>query len=118
MHPMASVLYIGSGPNLIRKSSIPPILTYRIRAMKHPGLTAATNQSVSVDGVILLHVLLGELPVKVFFSVVTHLGVPLLLGTSFIDRFVRGIYPQVRKVVSFHPTQTPSSINWKIQRTL
>lgn len=74
----------------------------KMRTVKDPGLTVATNKSANVDGLILLHVRLGDLHVNLWFGVVTIMDVPLLLGTYFIDSFVQGIYPQVLKVVPFH----------------
>lgn len=65
-------------------------------------MTAATKLAINVEGTILLHVRLGDLIVRTWFGVVANLAVPLRLGTSYIDRFVKGIFPQYRKVVPFH----------------
>lgn len=102
MHPRTAVLEIGAGPNLIRKSSLPSTFSNNIRAVKELDLTGASRSNVIFDGVKLIHVRLGDLCFKAWFGVVTRMEVPLLLGTRFMDRFVKIIYLQERKIVPFH----------------
>jgi len=101
-HPVTCVLDTGAGPNLINKDFLPPSWTDKIRPAQDPGLIAATRQAVSIEGVILLHVRVGELRVRVWFGVVSKLAVPALLGTSFIDSFIRAILPLDRKILPLH----------------
>lgn len=58
-----------------------------------------SNNPVDVIGNIMLFVQLGDLHVRVHIGVVDKLAFPLLVGTSFIDRFVQGIFPMERRVV-------------------
>lgn len=48
-------------------------------------------------GVILLHVRMEDLRVRTWFGVVKDLGVPVLIGKSFIERVVKGILPPEQK---------------------
>lgn len=73
-----------------------------MRAIEDPDLTAATKKFVSVHGVILLHVPLGDLHVNAWIGVVPCLAVTILLGTSFIEYVIRVIYPQERKAFPLH----------------
>lgn len=50
----------------------------------------------------MLHIRVGNLRFKSWLGVVTRLAVPLLLPTTFTDRFFKGIFTQTRKVVPFH----------------
>ena len=73
-HPVTSVLDTGAGPNLINKDFLPTQWHSNIRPMKDPGLVGATKQAVVMQGVILLHVCLGELRVRVWFGIVERLA--------------------------------------------
>lgn len=79
---------------------VPPKLFGIVKPIVERGLTAATPQTVNVQGVILLHahVQLEDVRVGVWFGVVTGLDVSVLVGTKFIDTFVAGISPPERKV--------------------
>lgn len=51
----------------------------------------------------LLHLRLRKLSTRISFRVAPHLAVEIILGTSFTDRLVRGIFSSERKVVPWHP---------------
>lgn len=71
----------------------------RIKLIKDPGFTAATRQTVDVQGLTLWHVKLGDLRVRIWFGVLAGLAVVVLLGTKFIVKFVTGTFPLQLKVV-------------------
>lgn len=52
--------------------------------------------AVDVMGVIFLNVRMDDLRVRTWFCTVENLTVPVLLDTSSIDRFVKGILPPER----------------------
>lgn len=56
---------------------------------------------------ILLNGCLGDLCIRGWSSIVHNLAVNMLLGTSFIDRFIRRILPAKRKVVLWHSHPVP-----------
>ena len=99
---VTAILDTGAGPNLASKELLERSWLPRIRPTTDPGLTAATRQRIHVDGKILLTVRLGDLTARVYFGIVERLAVPLLLGTSFIDRFIDGVFPRTRQVVPIH----------------
>lgn len=55
----------------------------------------------------LLIVQLCNLSVRVWFGVLENLTVDVLLGPSFIDRYIHGILPSTRKVVPWHSAPVP-----------
>lgn len=61
----------------------------------------ATSQKVSVFVTITLPVTMGDYRLKVSFVNVHNLPTPLLLVTSFIDRFEKGISSPERKIVCY-----------------
>lgn len=59
-----------------------------------------TNQHVDVVRTITLPVSIGDSRVGLVFGVLPDLAAPFLIETSFIDRFVQGIFPHERKIVT------------------
>lgn len=94
MRPVIGILDTGAGPNLVAKDFLPSEWQQRIKPIRDPGLVAATKEAMVLQEMILLCVRLGDLEVRAWFGVVDRLAVRLLLGTSFIDRFVKAIFPQ------------------------
>lgn len=78
------------------------------RANEHPGRS---------EGVILLHLQIGNPRVDVWLGVLEDLAVDLLLGTSFMDRYVRDSFSLERKRVPWRSrpfyilTQSAKAIN-------
>lgn len=102
VHQVTAALNTGAVPNLVIKDFLPTDYTRRIKPLNDPGLKAATNTSVILDYLILLHEWIGDLRFCVSFGIVDLLTVALLVGTSFIDRFTMAILPQDRNVVTPH----------------
>lgn len=73
-------------------------------------LKSASNSPVTVKGEAMLFVQLGNLHVCIHFVVVDIAMVPLLIGTCFVDMFVKGIFPMERRTVRFwsHPVENIS----------
>jgi len=105
--PTEAVLDTGACPNLIDKRYIPLKWRHAIRPQEVSRLRGANNTTLVVEGVILLHVRVGDLCVKVWFGVVPVLVTKVLLGTTYINRFVRGIFPPEQQVVPFHSRPIP-----------
>lgn len=49
-------------------------------------------------------VCIGDLLVRPWFAIVENVAVDVLLGTSFIDLWIRGVFSTKRKVNSWHST--------------
>lgn len=60
-----------------------------------------------MHGFILLHLNIGDLYVRVWFGVVKKRTGKVLLGTPFIEKFVKGIFPQDGFILPIHATTVP-----------
>lgn len=74
----------------------------RICPKRNVRLLLDTKQAVQVEIVVFLHVCLGYLRVRVWFGVVPYLAVSFLLGTTYLDSFIRDIFPHELKVLPFY----------------
>ena len=89
----------GATMNLVNHNFLPPtwkdaIIPYQCSSVKY-----ANKSSLTIVGVIRLYVQIGGLRVKVYFGVVRNLVTRVLVGTPFINKFVRGIFPQEQRIV-------------------
>lgn len=100
MHPISSALDKGVEPNLIREDLLEVDRLRPILGNKIPARRNATCQKASVVGKIRCHVRVSGAKVTVLFSDVRNLTRPVLLGTSFVERFVRHIFPSEQKTVA------------------
>lgn len=89
MKSVAAVLDTGAGQTLIDSRFIPSDWSNRIKMVRDPKLTGATSEKRNLTGFILLHIRLGDLRVRAWFGVVENFAVKVLLGTSFIDWFLK-----------------------------
>lgn len=90
---MSTVLNTGADLNLVNEAWITQTWLDKEVKTSLLCLRAAGNEPMRVEKVIPLDVQLGDLRVIVWIGVVTILAVEVLLGTSFIDRFVTMILP-------------------------
>lgn len=88
-----------SGLSFVNKTLTPQPWKHRIQQGSLTKLRTATKQLVQVEGRILFYVRFESIHTKVWFGIVPSLAVEMLLDTSFIDIFTRGIFPFERKVV-------------------
>lgn len=71
-------------------------------------LRSASDRLVHVKGMIMRFVRLGTLHTRVHFGVVDSLAVPLLVGTSFIDRCFKAIFPIERVIFPIQSRPVPT----------
>lgn len=93
--------------NLINIDFVPAKWHQYIRPFKDLGLFGATKQAVLMCGVILSHVHRGKLSVRVCFGVVEKLAFKVLLGTTFIENFFKGILREDGCILPIHSTTVP-----------
>lgn len=67
--------------------------------MNVPRLHTATNQAITIEDAIPLHICIGNIHVCVWFGIVENLAVDVLVETSFIKGSVRSIFLAEGKVV-------------------
>lgn len=72
-----------------------------IQAGDRPALKKTINQMVSAAETITIDVRMCSSRVKIVFSVIYNLAVPVLLETSFTDSFLMIIVPPERKIIPY-----------------
>lgn len=65
MVPMSEIMDPGAGPSLTRQRSVAYLWQSAVKTVRDPVLTAATKKTVEVQGVILLHLQVGDLCVRI-----------------------------------------------------
>jgi len=77
----------GGGPSIIRSDALPKGCEKQLHPRQHlPHVVGAKNIPISARGLITLRLGSGGFTTDVDFVVVQRLAVPVLLGTSFINR--------------------------------
>lgn len=69
--------------------------------------SSASDSKPKVSGTITIHLSMGELWTFVNLGVLNERVVPALLGTTYIDGFIKSIYPDGGKVVPHNSPTAP-----------
>lgn len=104
MHPVNWIFDTGAGSNLIQEDFVNSELLKAIQASSRPVLEHASNEKVSVVLTTMVHVRMGYPIGREVFCFVRILALPFLLGTSYGERCVKGIFPHERKIVRYNST--------------
>lgn len=96
---MQCILDTSKGPNLIREDYLETDWLQNLPAVSAPSAQSATNEKVSIFRTVLFHVRMADAGIPVVFGVVGSRAVLILLGTSFIDRYVKGIFLPEHKIL-------------------
>lgn len=69
--------------------------------------------TTKIRGVYPPHVGVGDLRVRVWLEAVGNLAISVLLGTKFMNRFMKGIFPPEGNILPFHskPVRILASLN-------
>lgn len=82
-----------AGPDFVSKWFVPPKCWNLVKPSRDPALVAATGELVAIQGLILLHIRLGDFFDRTWFVVVPRLALQMFICNCFIDRFIKGIFP-------------------------
>ena len=94
LHNQVATVDTAAGPNLIDKSLVDPAHLKRLtKPAKLPRYAGAEGSPLEMLGVLPLIVKLGDLRRVVWFGVLEKLSAALILGTSYLNRFIRMIEP-------------------------
>lgn len=102
MKPVTVLFDTGAYPNLIYTWFIPWNWANRIKRVRDPRLKGAKSDKLNLTEVILLQIHIGWLRVRAWFGVFENFAVKVLLGTLFIDLFVKFILWEEQMVVPKH----------------
>ncbi|CAN8074491.1 unnamed protein product [Agarophyton chilense] len=64
-------------------------------------MTDASRRPMEIKGIVQLYLQVRQFKVRTWFLVCPNLGAEAILGTSFIDRYIKAIYPSLRKVAFY-----------------
>lgn len=105
MPPPACLIGTGAGLSLVNDVHLLQQWRKEIHQLLAPKLGIATKQAISVVGVVPLFVQVEDLQVRLWLVVFKILAVALLLGTEFIQRCIRGMFPLERNLCPCHQGQ-------------
>lgn len=81
-------------------------------------IRSASKTKVKVSASLTLHHLsMGEVPAFINFSVLGKLVVPVLLGTTYIKRFIKLVHPSEGKVIPYRSQPVPILMRHEAMRT-
>lgn len=101
MGPITCVFDSGVDPDLARDKLLVPHSEGHIRQWGLPHLYNANNSLPKTTWTIMLHLSFGEAQTRVVFGVVKQLSAPMLLSTSFIDKYFESIFAEEMKIVPY-----------------
>lgn len=107
MRTINRVLHTGDGPNLIGENDLCDKWLPAVKSEQKPQLQSVTYQKLPMVGKITVHVRVGGARVRVDFGAVRQMAVPVLLESSFIDKYDREIVPDKRKIVPHNSESIP-----------
>ena len=102
MVPSPMLVDTGAIMNLIHVNFLPKKWLAKIKPLTGNKLITANKSSLYVIGVICLCLKMRDLKVMIRFGVVRKLVNRVLVGTPFIDIFVKDIFPPERKIFPVH----------------
>lgn len=103
-----------SGTKLINKFFVHPTLASHVKQRDFWMLRSANKQLSRSEGIVLLHLQIGDLRILVWFGVFKRLDINLLPDTLFIDLYVQNILPMERMLVQGHSWPVESlTQSWK-----
>lgn len=115
MYMAARLPNMEAGVNLVHYFLIPNKLRNRMKLNRLLTLYTATKPPLSLDGLILQHLRLGDFNTRIWFWMAPNLSVDIELGASFIYHFKSGNFPPKRKFTSWH-SEVVSIPNLNVKR--
>lgn len=103
--PTVSVFKPGTGLSLVCTSFLPVECHDHLHSIHNMSLNSVQNNPVNLISKIMLFIQLADLHTCAHFGLVHNLVVPLLIGISFIDRYVKGVFPFERCIVPIQSRQ-------------
>lgn len=102
MITVSIALDMSAGSDFVNRSFIHPTSASRFKFRGFLKSRTAGKLLIRIGDIILLHIQIGSLRKRVWFEVDKDLAVKLLLGLSFIDKYVKGFFPKEPKLMSWH----------------
>lgn len=107
MSPFVCVLDTEGGPKLIHADILEPSLLDVICHHDMPDICCALDTRLKESETKALHLRMGEPRSRVNFGVIGGLIVSILLGETYMDRFITSIHPTDKKIVFSYSLLVP-----------
>lgn len=99
MNTAATFFGTGDDLNLIHSVFVPPEWKNSVKKEALPELRTTAKQPLLIEGLITLHLGLGDQCTRIWLDFASQLAVNMLLITAFINSFICGIFPPERNKV-------------------
>lgn len=97
--PVVSVIDTGAGPNLVKAELVPAQVLQSLDSNRQVvNLASASNHRLETLGVVHLIVQVGQQASRHPFVVTRQLSADVILGCTFLDNHVEGIFPRRRYI--------------------
>lgn len=114
--PTVYVLGTDDGPSLIRADVLSQSWLDNIGQTDKPEIRSATDRILVAFGNTTHHLCIGESRYQATFGMVDKLALPVLLQTTFIDKFTKTIHPAEREIVPHQSPPVPILVVHKTKR--
>lgn len=99
---VASLLHMGTGRNLINTDFLPQAWKDTIKWIQLQPLRTANREVMNIEGFVYLFIRTGDLRIRVWLGTFDNYDVAVLLGTSFMYRYIGGQFSIERQVLPSH----------------
>lgn len=89
IRPVVCIVDSGAGPNPVIANFLDQSLLKNIQLCDMPEIQSVSDTKLVVSRANTFHLRIGESQTRVTYGVVDRLPVPVLLGTTFIDNFIK-----------------------------
>lgn len=100
----AAVLDTDTGPNILHPIILPMGWERIVQARKLRRITDGSRIPMVIQAILPLHNQLGHMKVRTQFLVCRNLRAEAIFGIRFIDRYVKAIHPESRRVLFYQWT--------------
>lgn len=115
MRPLVSVFYTGTSPNLIGDDVLEHSCLNSVHRCDIRDSRGESDTKLMVYGAITLHLCMGKSHTSRNFGVLDEFFVHFLLASRYIDKFLKLISPEKRKIVSHHSPSVPIFMVQKVK---
>lgn len=107
LSPKICLFDTGAGLIIINSKFIQKDWIFRIKSHLSPKLRCAIKEPITLHGTVILFIGIKQVSLKVWIEIVENLAVNNLRETPSIDRNIKSMSPEKRKVVPWHSSLVP-----------
>ena len=99
MHTVKAILDTGAGPDIVHQKAILSRWQNCLIRTELPQISDVNQDPIALLAALDLHLHIDDLQVRSRFLVTSNLAAECILGTSFIDKYVKAILPKGKRVL-------------------